>query len=268
MFLVSDSIGFGTNVRLEEAYPKILESLAGTVSAPIRTEVISYSMPGLSLRQKFHLVERYARDYDPDLIVIDYAINDIEFESKKSIAVEGGRACAIELIHLPFPCSWKDQLKQSAFLFVLQQGIENVLHRMNWEDRNHFYAQVEGDYYHSLYAMSVKREYLDTWFRNIGNYQRETGIPVLIPIFPLIYDYAQYKWEDLNQLIIEQCQANGLAHVSLLDAYRAYPWNELRVQRGDFTHPSVKGNTVAAEAILASLWQNNFLTVMNNTRTQ
>lgn len=259
IFLASDSIGFGTNVRLEESYPKILESLAGVVSAPVRTEVVNYSMPGLSLRQKFHLVEQYARDYHPDVIIIDYAINDIEFETKKSIVVEGDRACEVKLVHLPIPCSWKDRLKASAFLFVLQEGIENVLHRMNWEDRNHFYAQVEGDYYHRLYAMSVKQEYLARWFRSIGAYQKATGVPVLIPIFPLIYDYSQYKWEDLNQLIIQQCEANGLAYVSLLNSYRTNPWNELRVQRGDFTHPSVKGNMIAAKAILDALQAHNLL---------
>lgn len=259
IFLASDSVGFGTNVRLEEAYPKILESRASAVSAPAHTEVVSYSMPGLSLRQKFHLVEQYAHDYHPDLIIIDYVINDIEFETKKSSEAEGGKSCAIELVHLPFPCSWKDELKESAFLVILQQGIENALHRMNWEDRNHFYDQVEGDYYHRLYTMSAKREYLDTWFRKIGEYQKETGVPVLIPIFPLIYDYAQYKWEDLNQLIIRQCEMNGLAYVSLLDTYRTYPWNELRVQRGDFTHPSVMGNTIAAQAILEGLQAHNLL---------
>ena len=259
VFLASDSVGFGTNVRLEEAYPKILESKANVVSASIRTEVISYSMPGLSLRQKFYLVEQHARSYHPDFIVIDYTINDVEFESMKNSTEVGRNACAIQLIHLPFPCVWKDQLKKSAFLFVFQQGIENALHRMNWEDRNHFYDQVEGDYYHQLYAMSTKREYLRTWFRKIGEYQKETGIPILIPIFPLIYDYTQYKWEDLNQLIIQLCESNGLAYVSLLDAYRVYPWNELRVQRGDFTHPSVKGNGIAAQAILESLQAHKML---------
>lgn len=259
IFLASDSIGFGTNVRLEESYPKILESLAGVVSAPVRTEVVNYSMPGLSLRQKFHLVEQYARDYHPDVIIIDYAINDIEFETKKSIVVEGDGACEVKLVHLPIPCSLKDRLKASAFLFLLQESIENVLHRMNWEDRNHFYAQVEGDYYHRLYAMSVKQEYLARWFRSIGAYQKATGVPVLIPIFPLIYDYSQYKWEDLNQLIIQQCEANGLAYVSLLNSYRTNPWNELRVQRGDFTHPSVKGNMIAAKAILDALQAHNLL---------
>lgn len=261
IFLASDSIGFGTNVRLEESYPKLLESEANALRTPFRTEVINYSMPGLSLRQKFHLVKLYARDYRPDLIILDYGINDIEFESKKPDGGSGQRACAIELLHLPFPCSWKERLKESAFLFIMQQAIENTLHRMNWEDRNHFYNQLRGDYYHHLYAMPDKRIYLDTWFQEIGEYQKDTGIPVLTPIFPLIYDFDNYRWDDINRLIVQLCENNKLAYVSILDSYKEHPWNELRVQRGDFTHPSVKGNLLAAQAILKALQDHKMLTL-------
>ena len=259
VFLASDSVGFGTNVRMEDAYPKLLESEVNALGMPFRTEVISYSMPGLSLKQKLHLVERYAPDYDPDLIVIDYVINDIEFESVKVGRGFDRQACAIKLLHLPFPCVWKERLKESAFIFALQQAIERSLHRVQWEDRNQFYEQVEGDYYHRLYAMKDKQLYLDDWFRRIGEYQKATGIPVLVPIFPLIYDYDKYKWEDINRLIVQLCERNGLRYVPLLDAFKHHPWNELRVQRGDFTHPSVKGNTVAAEAILDGLRTHNML---------
>ena len=259
IFLASDSLGFGTNVRLEESYPKLLEAQANALSLPFRTEVINYSMPGLSLKQKVHLVEQHAQSFHPDLIMIDYAINDIEFESRKKAGESSQGTCAIKLLHLPVPCSWKDRLKQSAFLFAIQQGIENALQRINVEDRNHFYDQVEGDYYHRLYAMREKREYLELWFRKIGEYQQETGIPVLVPIFPFIYDYDKYKWQDLNELIIHLCDANGLAYVPLLTSYKEYPWNELRVQRGDFSHPSVKGNTIAAKAILEAMQERGLL---------
>ena len=107
--------------------------------------------------------------------------------------------------------------------------------------------------------MDEKQSYLDTWFRIIGEYQRETGIPILIPIFPLIYDYEKYKWEDLNRLIIKLCEKNGLSYVSILESYKRYPWNDLRVQRGDFTHPSVKGNSIAAQAVIEGLQAHNML---------
>ncbi|MGH8064864.1 MAG: hypothetical protein ACRERE_06405, partial [Candidatus Entotheonellia bacterium] len=80
---------------------------------------------------------------------------------------------------------------------------------------------------------------------------------IIIPIFPLIYDYKQYKWEDINELIIKYCEENDLLYVPLLETYRNFHYNEMRVQRGDFTHPSIKGNAEAAGAILRVIRQNN-----------
>ena len=62
-----------------------------------------------------------------------------------------------------------------------------------------------------------------------------------------------------NLLIIRICNENGLRHLSLLDDSRIFHYNEMRVQRGDFTHPSIKGNTVAADAILPFLVKNSLL---------
>lgn len=253
IFLASDSVGFGTNVKLQESYPKQLETLANTSGFPYKVEVISHSMPGLSFRQKVHLIEGYAPNYHPDLIIIDHVMNDVEFESRRREEQPQDEKCAIELIRLPVPCSWKTALKQSAFLFLLKEGVESALHRMNVEDRNHYFQMVEDDVYHRLYARDDRREYLNTWFHSLATYQEQAKIPIVVVVFPLIYDYGNYKWEDINQFVIDLCRANGLVYVSLLDSYRNYPWNEMRVQRGDFTHPSVKGNTVAAQAILKTL---------------
>lgn len=75
----------------------------------------------------------------------------------------------------------------------------------------------------------------------------------MVPIFPLIYDYEKYKWEYINERIVSLCKKNNLIPISLLESYRRYNYNDMRVQRGDFTHPSVKGNRVAAESIAQSL---------------
>ena len=249
IFVASDSIGFGTNVRMSESYPKLLETRLTEALPQQHAEVINYSMPGLSLRQKLHLVEQYAAAYHPDLIVIDYAVNDVEFESRRIPGRNYETACSIQLVRLPFPCAWKSLLKRSALVLTAATTVEDFLQRVNWEDRNHFYRQVESDYYHRLYADEAKEDYLRTTFDQIRRYQEEKGIKIVVPIFPLIYNFQEYKWRDINNLIIELCNSNGLENVSLLDKYRQFDYNEMRVQRGDFTHPSVKGNRVAAEAI-------------------
>ena len=108
---------------------------------------------------------------------------------------------------------------------------------------------MAGDYYHRLYANPDKVRYLKDVFGQIEAYQRRSGIPVIMPIFPLIYDYNNYKWEDINETIVSLCRTHDIRYISLLEEFRKNNYNEMRVQRGDFTHPSIRGNAVAAEAI-------------------
>lgn len=249
IFLASDSVGFGTNVRMSENYPKLLEARLNALRPQYHAEVINYSMPGLSLRQKLHLVEQYAAAYHPDLIIIDYVVNDVEFESRRIPGRNYDTDCSINLLRMPIPCTWKALLKRSALLFTAETTVERFLQRINWEERNDFYRQVESDYYHRLYAVKEKKEYLSTTFDRMRRDQEESGVKIIVPIFPLIYDFKEYKWRDINDLIIKLCKKNGLDYLSLLEKFSRFDYNDLRVQRGDFSHPSVKGNEVAAETI-------------------
>ena len=58
-------------------------------------------------------------------------------------------------------------------------------------------------------------------------------------------------------------EENRLRCVPLLDTYRQFDYNELRVQRGDFTHPSAKGNELAAASIGAFLTKSRLLPAAN-----
>lgn len=258
--LVSDSVGFGTNVTLEESYPKLLEQEINRRQLPVRVEILSHSMPGLSIRQKLHLVQQYAMLYQPDIVIVDYVLNDIEFESQKPL--ESGRqtTCMVELLLLPVPCWGKDILKESAVVFFLSQRLEQLLHRLNWEQRNRFYEKVQGDYYHRLYENVDRQKYLEKVFNELGTFQTRSGVPVVVPIFPLIYDFSNYKWDDLDQQVSRLCEKSGLQTISLLKEFKRHPYNALRVQRGDFTHPSALGNRIAAEAILEDLQRTKLLT--------
>jgi hypothetical protein len=261
IFLASDSVGLGTNVQVEDSYPKVLERKLNELKQNFHFEVINYSMPGLSIKQKFHLVELYAKKYAPDLIIIDFVMNDVEFESRKDPEKEKYEKCSVALIHLPVPCDLKARMKRSAILFLLKEAVETSLRKMNVEDKNHYYEQVDGDYFHPLYARRETKDYLKEVFQCLKIYQDKNKIPIVIPIFPLIYNYNKYKWDDINGLIISLCKENDVLPIPLLEHFRRYPYDEMRVQRGDFTHPSVKGNTVAAEVIARTLLLQNLLTV-------
>jgi hypothetical protein len=261
IFLASDSVGFGTNVPMEQSYPKRLEQRLNEQHLPYRVEVINYSMPGLSIKQKVHLVQQYSPQYHPDLIVVDYVLNDVEFESRKTPAWE--MQCHVPFTGVRMPCVVAGLMKRSATVVFLRQAAEGLLHRVNWEQRNEYYQQVQTDYYHRLYAAPDRIAYLHDIFGQMSTYQREHNVPIVLAIFPLIYDYGHYKWDDLNTMIVALCEENRLRCVPLLDTYRQFDYNELRVQRGDFTHPSAKGNELAAASIGAFLTKSRLLPAAN-----
>jgi lysophospholipase L1-like esterase len=268
IFLVSDSVGFGFKVQMNDSYPKILERRLNELQLPFRVEVINYSMPGLSIKQKLHLVELYAAQYEPDLIITDYVMNDIDdfvmddvtSERRKDRKGERNERCSIALLGLPVPCFVETHLKGSAFFFLLKQSVENLLQKINWEDKPKSKGLYGADdYLHRLYTREDKRKYLKNVFRRIGKYQNDHHVPMLVPIFPVIYDFSKYRWKDIKEFIIELCNDNHLPYISLLDDFSKFNYNEMRVERGDFDHPSVKGNSVAAEAILQALLQRGLL---------
>ena len=251
IFVASDSVGFGTNVQQEDSYPELLERALNGQRWPVCVEVINYSLPNLSIKQKFHLVNLHARQYHVDLIVIDYVMEDIESESVER--EERASDCTIGLIDLKVPCAWKESFKRSALLFFVRDGIERTLHAMHVEKKNHSYKKVESDYYQQLYGKEEKARYLKEIFSEIGRYQDETGIRVVMPIFPLFYDYSRYKWHDVHDRVLRLCTENQLTCVPLLDEFQHHNYYDLRVQRGDFLHSSVKANELAADAIARSL---------------
>lgn len=71
--IVGDSVTFGWGVAVEEAYPNQLERLL----APEGTfEVMNMGVGGYNSLQQVAVVRSHALNYDPDLLVVGYVLND------------------------------------------------------------------------------------------------------------------------------------------------------------------------------------------------
>ncbi len=77
IIVVGDSISFGWYEWLEETYPKILESMLNdNAGNGTKYEVYNMGVGGYNAEQEFEIVRTRAVEYDPDLIVLQYCIND------------------------------------------------------------------------------------------------------------------------------------------------------------------------------------------------
>jgi hypothetical protein len=75
-------------------------------------------------------------NYDPNLIIKDYVLNDIEFESRKKTGEEKNTDCSIRSANISISYGLEEYLKKSSLIFFVKQVIENILHRMNIDDKH------------------------------------------------------------------------------------------------------------------------------------
>jgi hypothetical protein len=244
---------------MEQSYPRVLQRKLNERASACHFEVINYSMPGLSLRQKVHLVERYACDYHLDLIIVDYCVNDVMPDYLTTLGKDTESWCNLRVLGIKVPCALESRMRKSVFLFALKKAVEQGMLRMGWADRSGTFYMVEGDYYQRLYQQENAPEILASTFNRIREYQDTHGVTVSVPIFPMLYDLDHYNWRELDRQVAVACESQELAHTSLLDAFAACSHHHLRVQRGDSLHPAIAGNEIAGTAILASLTKADLL---------
>lgn len=75
ILVLGDSFTFGTDVREEEAFPRVLESLLNQRGGP-RAQVINAGVPGWSPFQYAQYYEHYGRQLDPDLVIVGFFVGN------------------------------------------------------------------------------------------------------------------------------------------------------------------------------------------------
>lgn len=251
LLVIGDSVAFGYKVRFEEVFSQQLEQLLAARYNESRVEVITLAMPGLNTLQEGHLLVTEGSKYDPDLIVVAYSLNDAEagiaFSDEK-------KTCRIELIGLPFPCALKTSLKRSALLYFVKDRVDQLMWRVGVGDEDDVYHSIGSDYFNGLYRDERQwREHVVSGFETIGAFSRERNIPVVVVIFPVMYDFKTYKWEWIHERVKQEAKRHSFQVVDLLDDFKQYPVDSVRVERGDFVHPNGLGHRLAAVAVERAL---------------
>lgn len=81
MFL-GDSLTFGLGVDIENTFIKKVEKVVKEKGYEGRLEAINLAIPGYSLEQQQHIFYKYYEQYDPDLVIVTYSLEETDFETK------------------------------------------------------------------------------------------------------------------------------------------------------------------------------------------
>lgn len=224
---VGDSITYGFSIPLEDTYVKQLEDLLNAGDMERQYEVINLGIGGYNTSQELHRYQSKGRKYQPDLILIGYALNDIEPPSTVLAVVKWLEERENRWYYRSKLTKWfLDRLEAPPIDAAGGPGGPVLAH----EDPEKWHV--------------VKKA-----FGNFARIGKEDGVPVVLVIFPLLEDLDDYRYRPLHAKVSGEATRQGLLVLDLLEDFRGHETGEMRRVQSDVWHPSPEGHAVAAEAI-------------------
>jgi len=235
--LVGDSIAAGLNLAYERRFGSLLEAaLAADESIEAdAVEVLNFAVSGYRSTQEARLVETVVVEFAPDLVVLQYCMNDAGSSYTPTIWFQDltpPRSHLVEAVARALGRSGDP--RQSEFVPVYGPG----------------YGQV--DYWFDLYGPESAswRSVVDS-FARIQAAVAGRGTPVLLVIFPFLLDDTYPA--DIARPFHDQVRAAGAALgwevLDLTETFAGHDPASLQVAADDIYHPNALGHALAAESI-------------------
>ena len=238
--VVGDSVTEGAGVEWESVFAPTLQARLGA-----HFEVINIAAAGLNTPQEVHLLEQKALLYNPDLVILNFILNDCDFYTtfKGAQRYAAEKHATIGLFNLAIHPRLKQLLKSSALIYYLKERLENAKGRL--------LGVEETDYFTNLWSNEENRAKVVSGFDKLGLLARQNRFDVAVIIWPLLTDYKHYKFQHVHEWVKEQAEKRGFSTLDLLSNFSRIPYRELQVNAADNVHPNALGHKLAVDAFLA-----------------
>jgi lysophospholipase L1-like esterase len=236
--VVGDSVSEGYGVEWPEVFASALQSRLGSA-----WEVINLAAGGLNTRQEVHLFERDGRRYAPDRVIVNFVLNDADFDSKLQGAQRYIREkdARIGLINLPVDPTLKRWLKSSALVYLVKERLEFVKARVVGAD--------EADHFSRVWAQEANREKVRTALGRLAAVRDEDRFDVVLVIWPVLTDFQRYRFQAIHDWVAGEARRVGFSVVDLLPAFSRLRYETLQVAAEDNVHPNARGHALAVQAV-------------------
>jgi lysophospholipase L1-like esterase len=239
--VLGDSVTEGYGVDWGEVFAPALQARLGRGH-----EVINIAAGGLNTPQEVHLLERVGFQYEPDLVVVNFVLNDVDFYTKFDPAVRAADQAdsRIAMLNLTVPPGVKRTLKSSAAIYFLRERFEALHGRLTGSDG-------ERDYYEQLWASEANRRKVTEGFARLATLQRQGRFEVVVMIWPLLADYRTYRFARIHEWVAGEATRVGFTSIDLLPRFASRPYRDLQVSAEDSVHPNALGHRLGVDAFLA-----------------
>jgi lysophospholipase L1-like esterase len=223
--MLGDSVTEGWGVSMEDTFSKRVERMF--VDAGVKAEVINTGVGNYNtiMEVEGFLTEDYR--FNPDIVVINYFINDAEPVPKYHQVTPMRRIC--------YSCVFL-----TGRIDILMRQLSQ---RGTWVD-----------YYRDLYDDGRSTGWLaaKAAIRRLSAYCRENGIKLLIAHLPELHDVQNYPFQSITDLVRLSAAENGVEFIDLLPNFKGTSSEKLWVTVPD-PHPNSLAHQLIAEGLFAKL---------------
>jgi lysophospholipase L1-like esterase len=225
VLMLGDSLTVGWGVAVEDTFSKRIERLYAAIG--IDAEVINMGVGNYNTIQEVQLFLTEGYKYQPNVVVLNFFVNDAEILAPKDPPSALMRVC--------YAC-----------VFLASQ-YDMVMRR--------FFGKADwAAYYLSLYEEGASKGWLDAKeaIRRLTDYCRMNGITPLIASLPELHDVANYRFQRIIDLVHQTAEQNGAAFVDVLPYLKDQQSSKLWVTSPD-PHPNAFAHQLIAQGLFDAL---------------
>lgn len=228
VLMLGDSLTFGWGVKVEDTPAKILEEMLNRDGSGKTYEVINSGVGNYNTRMEVAYFLDRGRLLKPDVVVLNYFINDAE----------------------PTPRRKNNLLDEISYAAVLLSGAFDTV------TRTYFGRADWKGYYRSLYEPgSPDWAGAQDAIKRLIDYCQKAGIKVVIVNYPELHELRNYPFSSVTAGIAQISADHGVPFVDLLPSVQDRDPASLWVSPGD-AHPNAVANTEYAKTLARALRAN------------
>ncbi len=258
---IGDSIVYGFGVAQNETVSEQLESILQSYAAPgvVRFEVLNLGVTGYNIDQVVENLRTRGLQYDPDLVLYGYCLNDPQ---EYSFELESLKAQLSQA-----QLSYRENLRRQGRRLVSRSRLVVLLgyarrarstkassttapRDMQWV------ALADGSYpsyFARLYSAGPGRDRLSSGIAALQSVCHEARVPLVAVLFPLFMDLQEYRLADVHEVVTRLFEARGIEVYDLLRLYSTMFRLHGSVFIFNALHPNPLGHRLAALALLQDL---------------
>lgn len=236
--VLGDSVTEGAGVNGQEVFSAQLQKLLGDDH-----EVINLGMSGLNTPQEAHLLEIEGVRYKPDVVILNFVLNDCAFFTEFDAAEKFGQGKDAKigiLGDLSVDPRLKRFVKSSALIYFVKARVEHLIGLLK--------NKGEGGYYTKLWKSQQCQEHLTQGLNHLAELQRMNRFEVHVVVWPLLVDFKTYEYCWVHKQIRDEVLRRGFHFYDLFEVYQSFSYRRFQVTAEDNVHPNGVGHRLAAES--------------------